>query len=229
MSSHHPPRRDLNGAPCPRDRRGGLYRRQYRGRACQEATTLEVLALDNLRRRGPELKLPRLSCEFMNAVPAAERWAVDAVDYEERVAREGTHLMVSEIMQADLPQEYFGGVFVSNFLEHLLSQEAVAAFLESRCDCPGGCIAILGPNFRYSREYFDLADHTVALTERTVEEHLYAAGFEILMVHPRFMPYTFTGRLPSHPLLVRAYLHLPVGWRIPGTQFLVFGERKGAT
>jgi SAM-dependent methyltransferase len=167
-------------------------------------------------------------CEFINAVPAAERWAVDAVDYEEGVAREGTRLIVSEIMAADLPSEYFGGVFVSNFLEHLLSQEAVAAFLEKMRDCtaPGGRIAIMGPNFRYCvREYFDFADHTVVLTERAVEEHLYAAGFEIREVHPRFLPYTFTGRLPSHPALVRAYLRLPVAWRILGKQFLVIAER----
>src|ERR1019366_529296 len=150
-------------------------------------------------------------CEFINAVPAIERWAVDAVDYEEGVPRQGTNLIVSEIMEADLPHEYFGGVFVSNFLEHLLSQEAVAAFLERMCDCiaPGGRIAVMGPNFRYcAREYFDFADHTVVLTERGVEEHLYAAGFEILKVYPRFLPYTFTGSPPAHPPLGRGYLRL---------------------
>jgi SAM-dependent methyltransferase len=170
-------------------------------------------------------------CEFINAIPAAERWAVDATEYEEGVAREGTRLIVSEIMQADLPKAYFGGVFVSNFLEHLLSQEAVAAFLERMYGClaPGGRIAILGPNYRFcSREYFDFADHTVALSERAVAEHLYAAGFEILMVRPRFLPYTFAGRLPSHPALVRAYLRVPLAWRILGKQFLVLGERRRA-
>jgi Methyltransferase domain len=167
-------------------------------------------------------------CEFINAVPSTERWAVDAVAYGEGVAREGTNLIVSEIMQADLPLNYFDGVFVSNFLEHLLSQEAVATFLEKMraCISPGGRIAIMGPNFRYcSRDYFDFADHTVILTERSVEEHLYAAGFDIVAVHPRFLPYTFTGRLPSHPALVRAYLRLPLAWRIIGKQFLVIAER----
>lgn len=168
-------------------------------------------------------------CEFINAVSSAERWAVDAVAYEEGVAREGTRLIVSEIMDAELPRDYFEGVFVSNFLEHLLSQEAVAGFLEKMraCMAPGGRIAIMGPNFRYcSREYFDFADHTVILTERGVEEHLYAAGFEIVSVYPRFLPYTFTGRLPSHPALVRAYLRMPLAWRILGKQFLVIAERR---
>jgi len=167
-------------------------------------------------------------CEFINASPASERWAVDAVAYEQGVAREGTRLIVSEIMSAELPEEYFGGVWVSNFLEHLPSQEAVAQFLEKMyaCTAPGGRIAIMGPNFRFcAREYFDFADHTVILTEKGVEEHLYAAGFNIRSVDARFLPYTFTGRLPSHPALARAYLRMPMAWRILGKQFLVVAER----
>jgi SAM-dependent methyltransferase len=168
-------------------------------------------------------------CEFINAVPADERWAVDAVAYDEGVAAPGVELIVSEIMSAELPDDHFDGIFVSNFLEHLLSQEAVAEFLEKmrRHTAPGGRIAVMGPNFKYcAGDYFDFADHTVILTEKGVEEHLYAAGFEIVAVHPRFMPYTFTGRLPSHPALVRAYLRIPLAWRLLGKQFLVIGERR---
>jgi SAM-dependent methyltransferase len=171
-------------------------------------------------------------CEFINAVPATERWAVDAVRYDESVAREGLRLIVSEIMAAELPRGYFGGVFVSNFLEHLPSQEAAASFLEKMYDCvaPGGRIAIMGPNFRHTvRAYFDFADHTVILTERGVAEHLYAAGFNILRVHARFLPYSFTGRLPSSPSLVRAYLRFPPAWRLLGKQFLVIAERPATT
>ena len=43
----------------------------------------------------------------------------------------------------------------------------------------GGRIAIMGPNYRYcSDEYWDCADHYVALTHVAIDEHLYAAGFE---------------------------------------------------
>jgi hypothetical protein len=171
-------------------------------------------------------------CEFISAVSASERWAVDAVSYEESVADTGLNFILSDVMAADLPREYFGGVFVSNFLEHLESNEAVAAFLERMFECtmPGGRIAVMGPNFRYcAREYFDFADHTVILTERSVAEHLYAAGFDVVAVHARFLPYTFTGRLPSHPALVRAYLALPLAWRLLGKQFLVVAQRNAAT
>jgi SAM-dependent methyltransferase len=212
-----------------------LYEYRFRGvdqrRRDDVWVSVAPMIHDLLGRPGRVLDPAAGRCEFINAVPAAERWAVDAVAYEEGVPREGTHVIVSEIMEADLPHEYFEGVFVSNFLEHLRNQDAVAAFLEKMCDCmaPGGRIAIMGPNFRYcAREYFDFADHTVVLTERAAEEHLYAAGFEILTVHARFLPYSFTGRLPSHPTLARAYLRIPLAWRILGKQFLVVAERPGA-
>src|SRR5437588_2791747 len=67
--------------------------------------------------------------EFINAVPAPERWAIDQVAYAEGTYDKGVRAIVSDVFDAALPAEHFGGVFVSNFLEHLTSQEAVAAFL----------------------------------------------------------------------------------------------------
>lgn len=169
-------------------------------------------------------------CEFLNAVPAAERWGVDAVKYEETVPAEGVRLIISDIMEAELPASYFDGIFVSNFLEHLRDANDVAAFLEKMWYCarPGGRIAIIGPNFRHcSRQYFDYADHRVILTEQSIAEHLYAAGFEILQTWPRFLPYSFTGRLPAHPSLVRSYLRVRIAWSLLGKQFLVIGRRSG--
>lgn len=166
--------------------------------------------------------------EFINAVPAAERWAVDQVAYAEGTYAPGVRAVVSDVFEADLPEAHFGGVFVSNFLEHLTAQEAVASFLGRmhRTIAPGGRIAIMGPNFRYcSREYFDMADHTVILTHRGVAEHLYAAGFELDRIEPRFLPYSFTGKLPPSPMLTRRYLRTPFAWRVAGKQFLVIGRR----
>jgi hypothetical protein len=94
------------------------------------------------------------------------------------------------------------------------------------CAKPGGRIAVLGPNFRYChREYFDCCDHRVVLTERSAEEHLYGAGFEIQRVYKRFLPFSFGGRVPTHPALVRAYLHARPAWSLLGKQFLVIAAR----
>jgi SAM-dependent methyltransferase len=166
--------------------------------------------------------------EFINGVPARERWAVDAVAYEEGTHAADVTVVVADIAEAELPSGFFDAVWVSNFLEHLVSQEAVASFLEKMHGTlrPGGCIAIMGPNFRYCRkEYFDMADHTVVLTHKAVAEHLYAAGFEPTKVVPRFLPYSFNGRLPPSPALTRRYLRMPLAWHVLGKQFLVIGQR----
>jgi len=166
--------------------------------------------------------------EFINNVPAAERWAVDRVAYAEGTHSPGTTVLVADIFDAELPEAHFDGVWVSNFLEHLLTQEEVATFLEMMGSVlmPGGRIAIMGPNFRFcADEYFDCADHTLALTHVAIAEHLYAAGIEPLKVVPRYLPYSFRGRLPPSRALTRRYLRTPLAWRLLGKQFLVVGER----
>jgi len=140
----------------------------------------------------------------------------------------GVRTIISDIFDADLPEGRFDGIFVSNFLEHLATQDAVAAFLDRmyRCTAPGGVITILGPNFKYcGNEYFDCADHVLALTHISVAEHLYAAGFTPREVLPRFLPFSFRGILPASPSLTRAYLRMPLAWRILGKQFLIHASR----
>lgn len=166
--------------------------------------------------------------EFIGAAPAPERWAVDAVEHAANGADCSVRKIVAEIMDAKLPLDYFDGVFVSNFLEHLESQEAVNEFLVKMLTVtePGGRIAIMGPNFRYcANEYFDFADHIVALSHLAVAEHLHTAGYRVTRCVARFLPYSFTGRLPASAMLTRLYLRLPLAWRVAGKQFLVVAER----
>jgi hypothetical protein len=167
--------------------------------------------------------------EFIGAVPAEETWAVDEVSYPEAAHKPDTKVIVSPIMDAELPEGHFDGVYVSNFLEHLFTQEAIAQFLEKmhRSMEAGGRIAIMGPNYRYcADEYWDCADHYVALTHMAIAEHLYAAGFEPTRVIPRYLPYSFRGILPPSPQLTRLYLKTPLAWRLLGKQFLVVGTKQ---
>jgi ubiquinone/menaquinone biosynthesis C-methylase UbiE len=168
--------------------------------------------------------------EFVQAISALERWAVDTVEFEETAQDRDVVVVVGDARFVDLPSSYFDGVFVSNLLEHLPSQQDVARFLGHMRGCmtPGGRIAVMGPNFRYcSREYFDCADHTLALTHVSVQEHLYAAGFDIDRVIPRFIPYSFRSRVPHASWLVRAYLAIKPAWRAFGKQFLIVASKPG--
>ena len=168
--------------------------------------------------------------EFIRHSPARERWAVDAVDFGLGDDPDVTFVQ-GDTLTADVPAEHFDAIWVSNFLEHLLSQEQVAEFLERMCSKlkPGGRIAIMGPNFKFCyREYFDCADHTVVLSHIGVAEHVVGAGFDLEQVTPRFLPYSFRGRLPAGRGLVKRYLNNPWAWRFLGKQFLVVGRRPAA-
>ena len=206
------------------------YRHRKVDQSARQAVWVEIASFIHAEMGAPERVLDPAAGrgEFINAVPAVERWAVDQHAYTEGTYDIGVKSIVSDIFSADLPDEYFDGIFVSNFLEHLPDQEAVAAFLAMMHQkvASNGQIVVMGPNYRYCKnEYFDMADHTLAFTHRSIAEHLYAAGFEPERVEPRFLPYSFTGRLPASRALTRRYLRNPIAWRLLGKQFLVTGRR----
>lgn len=152
---------------------------------------------------------------------------MDNVDHQE-FRHSAAKVIIDNILDAELPLAYFDGIFVSNFLEHLPSQDAIGtvlAKLHASMEA-GGTLAVLGPNFRYcASRYFDCADHTLALTHVAVVEHMYAAGFEVTAVAPRFLPYSFRGRISASPALTRIYLRAPALWRLFGKQYLVLGVK----
>jgi hypothetical protein len=208
-----------------------LYHYRFRGvdQEKRQAVWSEIAAYVYRRMGAPSRVLDPAAgrCEFINAIPADERWVVDTVDYGE-FRDSGVKAIFGDVLDVELPAGHFDGVFVSNFLEHLTSQDAIAMVLGKLCASMrrGGTIAVVGPNFRYcAAEYFDCADHTVALTHVSVAEHLHAAGFEVTAVISRFLPYSFRGVLPASRLLTRAYLRFPVLWRVLGKQFLVLGVK----
>ena len=121
---------------------------------------------------------------------------------------------------------------VSAFLEHLRTPDDVNAFLlrMRRVVSPGGRIAIMGPNIRYCEDsYWDFADHWLPFTEKAIEEHLYTAGFQATAVHPRYLPFSFTGRLPASPRLTSTYLKTKVAWRLLGKQFFLIARKVPVT
>lgn len=163
--------------------------------------------------------------EFLKSLPSVELWAVDQVDPQ---LGPGVTVLVGDVASVELPEAYFDGVFVSNLLEHLATQEDVFRLLVRlrAALAPGGALCVMGPNFRYcAKEYFDCADHTLALTHVSIAEHLYTAGFESAEVTARFLPYSFRGRLPASATLVRRYLDTPRAWPLLGRQFLALARR----
>ena len=170
-------------------------------------------------------------CEFINYATVREKWTIDLFEDIKQFANEDVKVIIGNNLTIDIPENYFDGVFISNFLEHLHSQEEVAHFLNRMYKSlrPKGKIVIMGPNFKYTyKEYFDFADHTVILSELGVAEHLYGAGFTLKKVYPKFLPLSFRsgGFLPVNDFTTKIYLQTKLCWKILGKQFLVVGEKS---
>jgi len=165
--------------------------------------------------------------EFINSCPAPEKWAAD-LGLDGSNLNDSVNFVRGSIFDVDLPDAYFDLVFLSNVLEHMMTQEQVnecltLAWAKLR---PGGTIVVMGPNYRYCpKEYFDCADHTVILTHISVEEHLHTAGFKLKRIVPKFLPYSFRSRLPAWGWTTRVYLQFPLLWRLLGKQFLLVAIR----
>jgi SAM-dependent methyltransferase len=163
--------------------------------------------------------------EFINNIEAARKTGVDLnPDSESFLAGDvhfeqlsATEFGPSLAGQADV-------VFNSNFLEHLPDKPTLEIVLDQVRQAlkPGGRYLIMGPNLRYlPGEYWDFYDHQLGLTHLSLCEVLAMKGFVLERCIDRFLPYTTQGALPTHPLLVRAYLSVPLAWRFLGKQFFI--------
>jgi SAM-dependent methyltransferase len=174
-----------------------------------------------------------LACDrgyFIQNITAGERWATDVRDVSAYLPEE-IHFAQADGLTLDrvLPPGSFDVVFMSNYLEHLPSGEAVVQQLRVVKDLlrPGGQAIILQPNVRLlGGAYWDFIDHSVALTERSLAEAAELAGLETVRVIKRFLPYTTKSRLPQSPFMVRAYLAFRPAWFLLGKQTLFFAERR---
>ena len=169
-------------------------------------------------------------CNFINNIKAGRRIAFDGTQDCRRHAAPGVEVIVStDLTLPGIQDAELDHVFISNFLEHLQSAEVVLNLLGtvfSRLR-PGGTVLILQPNIRYvGVKYFDFIDHQMVLTEKSLVEALEVNGFAIQHLVKQFLPYTAKSNLPTHPSLVRAYLKLPLLWRILGEQTFVIGLKR---
>ena len=90
---------------------------------------------------------------------------------------------------------------------------------------PDGKLLVLQPNIRYcARDYWMFFDHVTPVDDRALVEAFAAAGFDVELNIPRFLPYTTKSRLPSGPRLVSLYLKVPLAWKVMGAQAFMVGR-----
>ncbi len=128
-----------------------------------------------------------------------------------------------------LKEESVDVCFSSNFFEHLPSKKVMDAVLSEalRVLKPGGLYIAMQPNLRYEPgRYWDYYDHLLPLTHLSCNEAFAKAGFEVIELIDRFIPFSTDSRLPQHPLIVKAYLRCRPLWRLIGGQFVIIGKKR---
>lgn len=171
---------------------------------------------------------------FITNIQARRRIAVDLSPHSLKLRAHGVEVL-------NIPATEFARylndkpdvVFMSNFLEHLLTKRQVLEVLDHCFSAlkSGGRIIILQPNIRYvGPAYWDYIDHHIALTEWSLVEALETCGFSIERLIPRFLPYTVkskAGRMAGsgRVWMARLYLKLPILWRFFGRQTLVIAKK----
>jgi SAM-dependent methyltransferase len=171
-----------------------------------------------------------LACDrghFIRWVDAPERWATDIRDMRTSLPPVIRFVQASGLDLANVvPVGHFGTVFMSNYLEHLDSSDAVIDQLRVVRSLlrPDGRVIVLQPNIRLvGPRYWDFIDHRVALTERSLLEAAELADLRTVELVTRFLPYSTKGRLPANPRLVKAYLAFRPAWWVMGRQTLYIG------
>jgi SAM-dependent methyltransferase len=169
-------------------------------------------------------------CDFINAIQAQRRIAVDLNPDMEQFAAQGveTHRLPLEQLDHVIEADSIDLAFASNVFEHLKGPDALLQVLAAIRTVlrPGGKLMIMQPNVRLvGGKFWDFFDHTLPLTEKGMCEALGVAGFQIVECRARFLPYTTKSRLPQWPWLVRAYLSTGIGPLLFGKQMLVVAQK----
>jgi len=167
-------------------------------------------------------------CEFINAIEAKEKIALDLnPDVKKYASKSVRAIIQSSVNMKSIRSESVDVVFCSNFFEHLERKDIVKTINEIyRVLKKGGKLLVLQPNIRYcAKDYWMFFDHITALDDRSTVEVLELNGFLVKLNMPRFLPYTTKSSLPKSLFLLRLYLRLPIVQRLVGGQAFIVAEK----
>ena len=211
-----------------------IYRRRFNEYECEQKNKIwEVLCPNFFQRFIPfdavVLDVGAGYCEFINNIRCFKKIAVDL--NEDTPSFASPDVAVVSSLSTDLSfleSDSIDRVFMSNFLEHLRTKQAVLKTFEEifRVLKVGGKVITLQPNIRYLyMDYWDYFDHHVPLTDKSIAEGLEVVGFNVEISIDRFLPFTTKSKIPKHPFFVKLYLMFPLIWRFMGKQALVVAKK----
>jgi len=150
---------------------------------------------------------------FINQVQAGRRIAVDTWPGLAQHVAAGVDAVVGSASElAFLDDRSVDFAFASNLLEHLTREECakLVGGLKSKLS-DKGTLNLVQPNYRYcASRYFDDFTHITVFSHVSLCDFLESQGYEVVECIPRFLPLTVKSRLPTWPILIKAYLASPI-------------------
>ncbi len=166
--------------------------------------------------------------EFMRHIKAGRKIAVDLNPETRSLLPPDVEFHQTDAANLPIDSASVHVCFSSNFFEHLPSKTRLDQVLQEslRVLRPGGLYVCMQPNLRYAPgEYWDYYDHVLPLTHLSCQEAFRKAGFEVIELIDRFIPFSTASRLPQAPWLVRLYLAFRPAWRLLGRQFVLVARK----
>ena len=167
--------------------------------------------------------------EFINQIQAREKYVVDVNTDTKKYLHADVHFVHSSFDEMSFKESTFDCVFVSSVFEHMENKQALVDLLNKFAFIlkPNGRLIILQPNIRFVYDqYWDFFDHQIPISDRSLEEVLKITGFDISVMIPQFLPYTFKSKVPKPGWLFALYLQMPLIWRIFGKQCFCVATKK---
>lgn len=212
-----------------------LYRVRFSDKERQKKDLVwKVLCEDYFQQYiSPTAKVLEIACgygEFITHISAGKKIAIDLNPDSKNFLAEDIEFHLSSASNLSMLKDASMDVcFSSNFFEHLPNKEVMDAVLSEalRVLKPGGIYIAMQPNIRYEPgRYWDYYDHVLPLTHLSCNEAFTTAGFKVIKLIDRFIPFSTDSKLPQHPLLVKAYLRFRPLWKLLGGQFVIVGKKN---
>lgn len=165
-------------------------------------------------------------CDFINNVQCSTKIAVDIDKKSGEYAGKDVNFYNCSLSEINfLNDNSIDLIFSSNLFEHLdRSEISTALNLLFNKLKKGGKIIFLQPNYRFAyANYFDDYTHKSIWSDVSFSDFLKVHNFRILNVIPKFLPLSIKSRLPTFPILIKLYLHLP--FKPFGKQMLIVASR----
>ena len=208
-----------------------LYGERFSGEDEFRRAMWQVLCSDFFQKWVPTdatvLDIAAGTCDFINGIQAGTRIAIDLNPAIHEFANPGVRALVGPAdAMAEIADDSVDVAFISNFFEHIDRDTILRVLTEVRRVLrPSGRLLVLQPNIRFAaRDYWMFFDHITPVDDRALVEAFGLTGFRLAHRIERFLPYTAKSRLPHSVALVKAYLRLPIAWRLLGKQSFLVAE-----